>query len=270
MNPMVSILIPHYKTLDLTKLCLRSIRKYSDADKIKIFVIDNGSKDESTEYLKTIPWIELIERDVDENESPAESHSNALDLALSKVETPYVLSIHTDTIVCHPEWLNFLLEEIEAEDDIAGVGSWKLEYKPFIKRLFKKIEGLWQGYIWYPLVGKGDGHIEGRGENYYYLRSHCALYRTELLKKYTNGFNDGGETAGKVLHRKLIENGFKMNFLSSLELGKYIQHLNHATMILNPEIAGRKTGGKKERKRIQRQLNSVNYRDMLAASDLDQ
>ena len=78
----VTILIPNYKTLELTKLCLRLIRKHTDLNLARVVVIDNDSQDESLEYLRTLKWITLIERKHIPGETPALSHSRALDLAL--------------------------------------------------------------------------------------------------------------------------------------------------------------------------------------------
>jgi len=139
-TPQVTILIPNYKTLELTKLCLRLIRKNTDPTLARVIVIDNDSADESLSYLRTLTWIELIERQQISHESPSLSHSRALDLALERVTTPYVLSIHTDTLVRNKEWLPFLLNEITSDARIAGVGSWKLEAKPFYKHIIKLAE----------------------------------------------------------------------------------------------------------------------------------
>jgi GT2 family glycosyltransferase len=268
-SPILTILLPNYKTLELSKLCLRSLKSLTDLNKIKVIVIDNDSADESLEYLRTLDWITLIERKDIANEPPFEMHAKALDLGLEQVDTPYVLSMHTDTIVTSPDWLDFLIKKVEAADDIAGVGSWKLEYKPYLKRLGKKLERFFQTKIWFPITGKGNGAITGLGNNYYYLRSHCALYRTDLIRKYTNGFFDEGETAGKVLYRKLQENGYRMIFIPADELVKYMKHLNHATMILNPEIAGKKTGSPKAYKRIMKELQSVGYDKIIKDNSLD-
>ena len=73
-EPKVTILIPNYKTLMLTKLCLRLIRKHTEKSMIHVIVIDNDSNDESTEYLRSLKWIELIERKKVEGEIPALSH----------------------------------------------------------------------------------------------------------------------------------------------------------------------------------------------------
>jgi len=267
-TPEVTILIPNYKTLELTQLCLRLLRKYTDPTLAKVIVIDNDSQDESLRYLRTLSWIELIERKHVPGETPALSHSRALDLALSQVTTPYVLSIHTDTLVCDKQWLPFLLKSIQTHTNIAGVGSWKLETKPswkiFLKMLERKIQK-----IYYTIIRKTNHALEGLDHNYYYLRSHCALYRTDLIRRYHTGFADGEEVAGKVMHRKLIENGYKMLFLSSEELLKYMDHINHATTVLNPELSRNKKSISKGMRRIQKSLDRFHAADILKNSHLD-
>lgn len=251
--PKVTILVPHYKTLELTKLCLRLLRKHTDLNLAKIIVIDNDSRDESTVYLRSLKWLHLMERSPVPGESPVLSHSRALDLALEQVTTPYVLSIHTDTLVRNKHWLPFLLEKIETDSTIAGVGSWKLENKPLWKRIFKNIENV----------------IQSQKSQQKYLRSHCALYRTELIKRYHSGFSAGDETAGKALHRELIQHGHKMIFLSSADLLKYMDHINHATTVLNPELSRHGKSVQRGLKRIQKSLESFNANAILADNRLD-
>jgi GT2 family glycosyltransferase len=250
----VSILIPNYRTLALTKMCLDLIQKYTPTGMYHAIVIDNNSRDESTAYLRTVPWIELIERTANSYETPAQSHSRALDLGLSRVTTPYVLSIHTDTLVKHSEWLQFLLSKIEQDKNIAGVGSWKLEPKPLYKRILKAAERKIQ-QAYYAIIHKQNHALEGVGKNYFYLRSHCALYKTDLLKKYKLSFDDNNEVAGKVMHKKLVDAGHEMVFLKSELLGKYLDHINHATMILNPELGARPRTIREGIKKIEAILN---------------
>jgi hypothetical protein len=267
-NPEVTILIPNYKTLRLTQLCLRLIRKYTDLNLAKVVVIDNGSKDESTEYLRTLPWIELLIREPIAQEPPALSHSRALDMALAQVTTPYVLSIHTDTLVRNTHWLPFLLKYIVQDPMVAGVGSWKLEAKPFWKKSLKFLERLWQK-IYYQIIGKKNHALEGLDHNHFYLRSHCALYRTDLIKKYNTGFADGEEVAGKAMHRKLVSLGYKMLFLPSDTLLKYMDHINHATVILNPELSRNQKSVAKGQRRIQKSLKSFDADTILLDKSLD-
>ena len=183
----VTILIPNYKTPEMTRLCLRLLRRHTDLERVQVVVIDNGSGDASLDYLRGVNWIRLIERPEAAKEKGPEMHARALDLALKEVTTPYVLVMHTDTLICNDGWLDFLLGKISGDETVAGVGSWKLEEPPSACKQFgKKIESLLRR-----LLGKKT-KVEER-----YLRSHCALYRTELIRKRTNGFfGDQDQAAG--------------------------------------------------------------------------
>jgi hypothetical protein len=252
--PQVTILIPNYKTLELTKLCLNLVQKYTDQNKAKIIVIDNDSQDASLDYLRSLSWIQLIERKAIPQEEPAMSHSRALDLALKEVTTPYVLSIHTDTLIKHHGWLDFLLVHMQARPSIAGVGSWKLEQKSLWRRTLKRLErGIQLAYCQWT----GKPHlIEGVGKNYYYLRSHCAMYRMDLIKQLNLSFAGGDMVAGKDMHKRLVDAGYEMVFLPSDILIKYLDHINHATMALNPELSSRAKSVVKGLRRIQKSVRA--------------
>lgn len=267
-QPQVTILVPNYKTHELTKLCLRLLRKYTDANKAKVIVIDNDSRDASLDYLRSLEWIELIERQVIPNEGAISAHSRALDLGLERVKTPYVLSIHTDTLVKHPQWLDFLIGQIEKNSDIAGVGSWKLESKSLWRQMLKSVERSVQ-QIYYRLTGRTKHSLEGIGKNYYYLRSHCALYRVDLLRKFNLNFSSGDMVAGKSLHKQLVDAGYQMIFLPSDILIRYLEHINHATTVLNPELSKRQKKVGKGMRRIEKSLARMNARDVLRDSQLD-
>ena len=48
----VTIIVPNYKTYELTKVCLRLLRKNTDLNHADVIVVDNNSNDESSKYLK--------------------------------------------------------------------------------------------------------------------------------------------------------------------------------------------------------------------------
>jgi hypothetical protein len=259
MDQPVSIILPNYKTPELTRLCLRSLRKFTPHDAIRIIAVDNASGDESAEYLRSLGWIRLIERtpaDID-GMAPALMHTTAMDLALKQVDTPFVLSFHTDTIVYRPDWLDFLLGRINRDEKIAGVGSWKLEFIPPAKRFGKKLE---------VVENRVKQFLGLKKPEVQFLRSHCALYRTDLLRQYTRGFGDG-ESAGKSIHRRLTDAGFTLEFIPPDVLIRYMDHLNHATMILNPSIGSRRTSSRRARRSLDAKM--ARYRDILADDSLD-
>ena len=261
----VSVLVPSFNTAELTKLCLRSLRKHTDSSRIKVLVVDNGSKDASVDYLRSVPWIEFYENTPDPNVNGAVQHAQSLDLLLAKVTTPYVLSIHTDTIVLDDQWLDFLLGEIEKAPDIAGVGSWKLEKLSPFKKFIKGIENFIRFRILFPLRGKTRDEKSKK----HYLRSHCALYRTDLVRKYTGGFYDG-DTAGRAMHNKLENAGFRMVFVNEEEMMKYLIHFDHATAILNKDIFhGRRTGKRKFFRKLDREIHNPEFSAILADDSFD-
>ena len=225
----VTIIVPNYKTYELTKVCLRLLRKNTDLNHADVIVVDNNSNDESTKYLKNLHWIKFIHRDGILNEGGPMSHARALDLAMENIDTPYVIVIHTDTFMIHPGWLNILMQPFN-DPDVAGVGSWKLEQKNIFQRLGKHIEYLFKK------LQKNKINNQRFNKEYHYLRSHCAIYKTDLIKNVNSSFSDQNESAGKVLHKKLIHAGYKMIFLESNFLNKYVHHINHATQAINDEF----------------------------------
>ena len=244
----VSIIVPNFRTLLMTELCLNNLRHYTDLNRAEVIVVDNDSQDESVEYLRHLDWITLLERKT-EGESGPLMHSRALDLALSEVDSEYVLVMHTDTIVKRPDWLDFLLGKIEAEEGIAAVGSWKLENVSPIKRFFKKIEGIFRLLRRHkPLDRK------------HYFRSHCAMYKTEILRRCKSTFSSG-DSAGIEIFNELQSKGYKLPFIESEELCKYMLHLNHATAILNPTGNARKTNDPRRREALMRQLEWLRAHD---------
>ena len=251
-----TIIIPNYKTPELTKLCLRSLRKHTDLNKARIVVVDNDSADASLDYLRSLKWITLVERKTGEESGP-EMHARALDAALELVDTPFFLVMHTDTIVVSDEWLDYLLGAFAADPKLAGVGSWKLEKSSKLKYYGQRLEELVRR-----IFLRRRHAPEER-----YLRSHCAMYRTDLVRSLTRGFFDG-ETAGRSLHRMLVAAGYGMRFLESFELGAYIRHLNHATMILNPSGEGR-TSKASSRRKLADKMDDACFTSILADDTLD-
>ena len=252
-KPLITAIIPNYKTPELTRICLRALVKYSDLDELRVIVVDNHSNDESVRYLRSLKWIRLIERDT-AGESGPEMHAKALDLAMREVTTDFVLVMHTDTIVLRRDWLHFLFGHLDAKS--GGVGSWKLESVSPWKAAGKKIENAVRRLLGRKILDRE-----------HYFRSHLALYRTEAVRR-TTGFFDG-ETAGMRLFQQIREQGYDMPFIPSEDLQKYVCHLNHATMILNPREGDRKTASPAARRALKRKLDRLGIGSLLNDESLD-
>lgn len=264
----VTILVPNYRTPDITKICMRLIRRYTDFSKTHVIVIDNASADASVDYLRTLDWIELIERQPEADDTPPLSHSRALDLALDRVTTPFVLSIHTDTFVRRREWIDVMLAAFSEDERLAGVGSWKLESKTIVQRWGRLFEQAWKTG-WMKISGRQTFRAERFDDSLHYLRSHCAMYRTNVIRELDTNFSDGRKSAGCTMHHKMVTAGYRMKFLDSVELGQYVDHLNHATMILNPELGSSSGNVRRGGKRLKDRLRGIDADAILADDSLD-
>lgn len=262
-----TILVPNYKTEEITKVCLRLLRKYTHPDLADVIVIDNNSDDASTDYLRKLGWIKLIERQTVAGESGVQAHSRALDLALAQVTTPYVVSIHTDTFVTHPAWLESLLGQFD-RPVIAGVGSWKLESKSRLRQLGISFEQSWK-FVLNKLFGYKRYNPDRLNLDARYLRSHCAVYRMDIINQLNTHFSDGDATAGKEMHFRMRAANYEMKFLSSAFLGQYLMHLNHATSVLNPQLRRTAESNDKEYQKIMEQLSAIDAHRILTDDSLD-
>lgn len=266
-HAIVTIVIPHYQTLDIIKLCLRSIRKFTPQP-YKVIVVDNDSKDESLEYLKSVKWLHLIQRKKLVKRGSC-AHGSALDIGLTDTQTEFFLALHSDVMIKDSSWLSKLLNPFQKNPALACVGTGKLEEVPATYRVFKKmgdIKGLLRFLKTSPLHNPDQFLPE-------YIRTTCAVYRTAILKKENLSFLPREEqkmTSGQALYYELVQRGYQTLYLRPEELKKVIDHLSHGTMILNPALGARKRTITKGLRKIQKQLSEGWKKTLLEDTTLDQ
>lgn len=263
-QPKISILLPHFQTPELTLLCLRLLRQRTCRRDYEVIVIDNGSTDGSGERIGRLPWVRLLRREAPAGERPALSHGRALNLGARAADAEFLLAMHTDTMVLRPDWLDFLLRTIEAAGARCGmVGSWKLEEQGAWRRAWKWVE---------------DGCRAIRGRRWRgkrYIRSHCAIYRRKAIDVCGRMFDPSCErfAAGEELHLAMDLAGFTSHFVSPKVLGRYVSHLNHATMALNHDFGRGDPYFHRTRakaiKRIRRFVAAVEAEGLLADAAID-
>ncbi|MBP5183200.1 MAG: hypothetical protein J6331_09270, partial [Lentisphaeria bacterium] len=84
----------------------------------------------------------------------------------------------------------------------------------------------------------------------------------------TRGFGDWN-SAGISLFETLKEKGCKLPFIPSEELCKYMTHLNHATMILNPGSGDCRTDKPSMRRKLLRRIHDLHAEEILQDESLD-
>lgn len=110
-RPRITIIIVNYNQKALLSSCIKSLEKINYPN-FEIIIVDNGSKDGSVNYVKSIKRMKLIE-----NEKNL-GFAGGNNLALPLVEGKYILLLNNDTRVT-PDFLSILVEEMEKD---SGVG----------------------------------------------------------------------------------------------------------------------------------------------------
>lgn len=262
-----TLCVVNYKTFELTRLCLRSIRKYTRLP-YEMIVVDNGSGDESLEYLKSLPWIRLIERrDPTTDSSGGYAHAAALDLALEHTQTEYFASLHSDTVIHKAGWLEDLTSWFHGDPNTACVGGGKCELTPTWRVWLKKATD-------YKSVRRKLLKVpDPLGIYRYYNRTVCSIYRTDVLKKEKLSFlmdREKGLTVGKKLYFELVDRGYPTVELSDRIMKQSLWHLAHATQVLNAEEYNlRDRTVRKTRRLLEKIMNSEQVRQIIADVSLD-
>jgi len=263
-----TICIVNYKTLDFTRLCLRSIRKFTKYP-YQVTVVDNDSRDESLEYLRRLSWIRLIERRATPEEpGGGYAHAVGLDLGLEKCNTEFFVSMHSDAFVQKENWLTELTGYFDNNENVACVGSGKLELTPKWRALLKKATDF--RTFRRELLRQPDPV----GKLRYYNRTICCIYRTDILQCENLSFlmdRDKGLTGGKKLYFELVDRSYKTVELPASVMGQYIIHLAHATQVVNPgEFTLRKRTTRKCNRLVDKVLSLEAVRTILTDDLLDQ
>lgn len=127
LQPLVSVVIPHWNGIEILTECLESLQQ-SSYPKIEIIVADNASTDGSPEWVKANhPQVKLIQSK--ENRGYAGGCNQGAEAAAGY----YLLFLNNDT-VHQPDWLEPLVSTLEQNRNVAAVQPKILNY--FEKELF--------------------------------------------------------------------------------------------------------------------------------------
>lgn len=269
-NPLVSICIPHWQVQELVTLCLRAIRKHTANIPYEVLVVDNGSRDASLDYLRSLSWIRLIERGTDVPENWVRAFITALDLGFASSRGKYFVIMHTDTIVKHPQWLPRLLAPLEADPVCAASGAWKLELRHPILEFTKRATDTKKARLWLRRTFLRDQSAQ-QLKRELCPRDYCALYRSEPIRRLELRFDCCHRfpryTTGEQMYYQLKENGYRAEVIPTAEMMQYMVHLAHATAGLQPRQ--RRLNHRRSQKKSERRLHRLFNSDLAASLSSD-
>lgn len=114
----VTIIILTWNGLSYTKRCLETLRERTFFPAYEVVVVDNGSTDGTVEYLRSLPWLRLIENG--SNLGFVKGNNRAL--AECGGDSDVVL-LNNDTEIFQPQWLTRLQESAYGSPDVGIVGA---------------------------------------------------------------------------------------------------------------------------------------------------
>ena len=121
----VAILLINFRTVEFTEQCISSLKKISYHSS-KIYVLDNGSQDNSSKKLKRIKGINLSISNT--NLGFAEGNNILIRKAI-KDGADYVILLNNDTVV-KEDFISELLTVAESSSDIGIVGPKIYYFEP--------------------------------------------------------------------------------------------------------------------------------------------
>jgi len=198
-QPLVSIIIPVFNKLDLTRGCVRSILQNTQYPNYEILFIDNGSSDATRAYLENIVKEEKRIRCIFNQRNAGFAIAN--NQGAEEAGGEYILFLNNDTEV-QPGWLCALVDVAEDNPAVGAVGSKLLYPDGTLQHAgVVLVEDRQHGD---PLLAThnfykeaGDKPEANRLKTYQALSAACLLLRKELFAKlggfdpgYWNGYED--------------------------------------------------------------------------------
>ena len=124
----IDIVIPSFRSKDLTSLAIRSFERYRRDFNFKYIVVENSEDTSYKDYVLSLSadvvWVQNPTSSLlDSNRPTVRSDANAsgLEKGLEYVKTEYVFLCHNDVVACHDDWMSYLLSKIDKETPLVGV-----------------------------------------------------------------------------------------------------------------------------------------------------
>lgn len=115
----ISIIVVHRNRPEYLNICLQSIAVTSFNNNFELIVVDNGSDDDTQEFLEEIKGtVKVIRNDKNMYWGPAANKG----AAAADKNSKYLVFLHCDVVITNPGWLDLLINVSESQDSgLVGV-----------------------------------------------------------------------------------------------------------------------------------------------------
>ncbi len=199
----VSIIIPVFNKLELTRQCLTTLASLPTMPEYEVIVVDNASSDGTAEFLATLGGDVQVIRNPENY-----GFAVACNQGAKAARGAFLLFLNNDTIPTEG-WLNALVDEVERHPDVGVVGSKLLYEDGTIQHAgvaFSRAVLLpYHIYRQFP----ADSPMVNRRREFQCVTGACMLVRREVFEqvgRFDEGFKNGFEDVDLCL--KIREQGW--------------------------------------------------------------
>ncbi|MFZ5807428.1 MAG: glycosyltransferase family 2 protein [Verrucomicrobiota bacterium] len=231
MIPSYSLIIPYYKTPEITRLALRSVQRFCKGAHETV-VIDNAPGSPESTLLNEFPEIKKIDNATAFKGSLA--NFEAVDIGIQAATHDLIGILHSDTIFLQPGWDCEVFQRME-EKNLAALGTFEREASPH-RPAHRKIRDAFMHCTHCARPPKGH---QGK------LMLFFLLTRKSALKSLDFSFVKSGHLLPH--HLENIRNGVET--LSCIEISRLLWHTNNVTSLLTGQMTDAKMKKNFEKKR---------------------
>jgi hypothetical protein len=229
-----SLVVPYFRTPEITRLCLYSIYRFSKAVP-EVIVVDNAPGEPESKMLDEFPRIRKIDNRTALRGSAA--NFEALDLGLGAATHDLVGLLHSDTIFLREGWDLDLFARLEAEG-LAALGTFEREANPF--RPLRKKVGDWLAHLAHARRAPRDS--AGK------LMMHFLLTRKSTLASLGFVFARGDQ----LTPAHFAPTGKPVEVLSLRDVSRTLWHTSNVTSLMTGQMTDPKLveGFREKRERL--------------------
>jgi glycosyltransferase involved in cell wall biosynthesis len=112
---------PNKESSELLKLCIASIKKFTDTD-YELWIVDNNSPEEYIKWINSVNDINIAYIRTEPKEGASFANGVALEVAAGLINqnTRYLVCFHEDIAVCRYGWLNYMISRMDGKIKAAG------------------------------------------------------------------------------------------------------------------------------------------------------
>lgn len=186
-----SIVIPVMNKVELTKQCLLALADVTHGIEYEVIIVDNGSSDGTQEFLGSMGGDVRVIR----NQGNA-GFAKACNQGAQAARGEYLVFLNNDTIPI-TGWLNALVQEVEAHQDVGVVGSKLLYADGTVQHAGVVFAREWLTPYHHHRKMAADAPFVNQRREFQSVTAACMLVRRGLFsevggfdERYRNGFED--------------------------------------------------------------------------------